>query len=89
MTTPEVGKELRLKSVAGAPDMVYSWPLTVGKGSVKKGEDEHDQAVEILDTILEDDQSEFYRIQTARDIIMNTDGSVHFNTFYLNRNNRK
>ena len=51
MTTPEVGKELRLKSVAGAPDMVYSWPLTVGKGSVKKGEDEHDQAVEILDTI--------------------------------------
>ena len=63
------GKELRLASVAGAPDMVYSWPLTVGKGgtfynlntmlqtscsiagSVKKGEDEHDQAVEILDTI--------------------------------------
>ena len=26
------GKELRLASVAGAPDMVYSWPLTVGKG---------------------------------------------------------
>ena len=47
------------------------------------------QTVEILDTILEDDQSEFYRIQTDRDIIMNTDGSVHFNTFYLNRNNRK
>ena len=47
------------------------------------------QTVEILDTILEDDQSEFYRIQTAQDIIMNTDGSVHFNTFYLNRNNRK
>ena len=65
------GKELRLASVAGADDMVYPWPLTVGKGenrlrggpghdsnhdtiivgSVKKGEDEHDQAVEILDTI--------------------------------------
>ena len=26
------GKELRLASVAGAPDMVSSWPLTVGKG---------------------------------------------------------
>ena len=48
---PEERRELRLKSVAGAPDMVYPWPLTVGKGSVKKGEDEHDQAVEILDTI--------------------------------------
>ena len=47
----EERRELRLKSVAGAPDMVYPWPLTVGKGSVKKGEDEHDQAVEILDTI--------------------------------------
>ena len=48
---PEERRELRLKSVAGAADMVYPWPLTVGKGSVKKGEDEHDQAVEILDTI--------------------------------------
>jgi len=46
------------------------------------------QTVEILDTILDDDQSEFYRIETARDIIINVDGSVHFNTFYLNRNNR-
>ncbi len=45
------GQELRLASIAGAPDMVYPWPLTVGVGSVKKGEDEHDQAVEILDTI--------------------------------------
>ena len=45
--------------------------------------------MEILDTILDDDQSEFYRIQTARDIIINVEGSVHFNTFYLNRNNRK
>lgn len=26
------GQELRLASVAGAPDMVYPWPLTVGKG---------------------------------------------------------
>ena len=30
--TMATGKELRLTSVAGAPDMVYSWPLTVGKG---------------------------------------------------------
>ena len=41
------------------------------------------------DTILDDDQSDFYRIETARDIIINIDGSVHFNTFYLNTNNRK
>ena len=27
-----VGKELRLASIAGAEDMVYKWPLTVGKG---------------------------------------------------------
>ena len=47
----EERRELRLKSVAGAPDMVYPWPLTVGKGRVKKGEDVHDQAVEIIDTI--------------------------------------
>jgi len=47
------------------------------------------QTVEILDTILDDDQSDFYRIETARDIIINIDGSVHFNTFYLNTNNRK
>ena len=26
--------ELRLASVAGAPDMVYPWPLTVGKGEI-------------------------------------------------------
>ena len=68
VSTVSTGKELRLASVAGADDMVYPWPLTVGKGeristqfivcilviivgSVKKGEDEHDQAVEILDTI--------------------------------------
>ena len=47
------------------------------------------QTVEILDTILDDDQSDFYRIETARDIIINIEGFVHFNTFYLNRNNRK
>ena len=47
------------------------------------------QTVEILDTILDDDQTDFYRIETARDIIINIEGSVHFNTFYLNRNNRK
>ena len=45
--------------------------------------------MEILDTILDDDQSEFYRIENAGDIIISVDGAVHFNTFYLNRNNRK
>ena len=29
-----LGQELRLASVAGAPDMVYPWPLTVGKGDI-------------------------------------------------------
>eukprot|EP00092_Neocalanus_flemingeri_P060395 GFUD01072376.1.p1 GENE.GFUD01072376.1~~GFUD01072376.1.p1 ORF type:complete len:1825 (+),score=446.63 GFUD01072376.1:95-5569(+) len=45
------GKELALKSIAGAPDVVYPWPLTVGKGNCRGAEDEHDQAVEILDSI--------------------------------------
>lgn len=27
-------QELRLASVAGAKDMVYPWPLTVGKGEI-------------------------------------------------------
>ena len=31
-----IGKELRLASIAGAEDMVYKWPLTVGKGVNKK-----------------------------------------------------
>ena len=63
----EEGKELALKSVAGAPDVIYPWPLTVGKGNCRGAEDEHDQvtpiktfmyllstgfkAVEILDSI--------------------------------------
>jgi len=47
----EEGKELALKSIAGAPDVVYPWPLTVGKGNCRGAEDEHDQAVEILDSI--------------------------------------
>ena len=67
LATGESGRELRLRSVAGAPDAVYAWPLTVllcslywtllycelqvGKGNCRGAEDEHDQAVEILDTI--------------------------------------
>jgi len=47
----EEGKELALKSINGAPDVVYPWPLTVGKGNCRGAEDEHDQAVEILDSI--------------------------------------
>jgi len=47
----EEKKELALKSIAGAPDVVYPWPLTVGKGNCRGAEDEHDQAVEILDSI--------------------------------------
>ena len=63
----EEKKELSLKSIAGAPDVVYPWPLTVGKGNCRGAEDEHDQvrilssfqfllnnffkAVEILDSI--------------------------------------
>jgi len=47
------------------------------------------QSLEILDNIIDDDQTEFYRIETARDILLTSDGLVHFNTFYLNRNNRK
>ena len=31
--------ELRLASVAGAPDMVYPWPLTVGKGKIFSSHD--------------------------------------------------
>jgi len=46
------------------------------------------QSLEILDNIIDDDQTEFYRIETARDILLTNDGLVHFNTFYLNRNNR-
>jgi len=46
------------------------------------------QSLEILDNIIEDDQTEFYRIETARDILLTIDGTVHFNTFYLNRHNR-
>jgi len=46
------------------------------------------QSLEILDNIIDDDQTEFYRIETARDILLTSDGLVHFNTFYLNRNNR-
>jgi len=46
------------------------------------------QSLEILDNIIDDDQSEFYRIETARDILLTSDGCVHFNTFYLNRYNR-
>ena len=32
LNTVNTGRELRLASVAGADDMVYPWPLTVGKG---------------------------------------------------------
>ena len=39
----EEKKELALKSIAGAPDVVYPWPLTVGKGNCRGAEDEHDQ----------------------------------------------
>eukprot|EP00092_Neocalanus_flemingeri_P014386 GFUD01015518.1.p1 GENE.GFUD01015518.1~~GFUD01015518.1.p1 ORF type:complete len:691 (-),score=152.70 GFUD01015518.1:104-2176(-) len=46
------------------------------------------QSLEILDNIIDDDQTEFYRIETARDILLTSDGCVHFNTFYLNRHNR-
>ena len=43
----EEGKELALKSVAGAPDVIYPWPLTVGKGNCRGAEDEHDQVTTI------------------------------------------
>ena len=44
-------KELTLKSPVGARSKVYPWPLKKGKGSVKKGEDKHDEAAEIVETI--------------------------------------
>ena len=45
----EEGAELALKSIAGAPDVVYPWPLTVGKGNCRGAEDEHDQVRKILE----------------------------------------
>ena len=44
----EEGAELALKSIAGAPDVVYPWPLTVGKGNCRGAEDEHDQVSKYL-----------------------------------------
>jgi len=44
-------KVLRLKSIAGAAAMEYSWPLTVGAGNLRGAEDEHDQACEIVESI--------------------------------------
>ena len=39
--------------------------------------------------IIDDDHTELYRIETVKDILLTSEGLVHFNTFYLNRNNRK
>ena len=36
-------KVLRLESIVGAEAMEYKWPLTIGKGSLRGAEDEHDQ----------------------------------------------
>ena len=41
-------KVLRLESIAGAEAMDYKWPLTLGRGSLRGAEDEHDQVRKIF-----------------------------------------
>jgi H3 lysine-79-specific histone-lysine N-methyltransferase len=48
---PHVGKVLELKSPFGEESITYKWPLKKGKGSVRRSEDEEDEAGEILETI--------------------------------------
>ena len=51
-TPQEERRELRLKSVAGAPDMVYPWPLTVGKGKID--EKNHDLFLILIHVMLQE-----------------------------------
>ena len=46
------GQELRLASIAGAPDMVYPWPLTVGKGKID--EKNHDLFLILIHVMLQE-----------------------------------
>ena len=61
----EEGKELALKSIAGAPDVVYPWPLTVGKGNCRGAEDEHDEDPAVEGVPVGEDQTRIPQSQEA------------------------
>lgn len=50
-TDEDEKRGLRLLSPVGATERFYSWPLKKGKGSMRRSEDKHDEAAEIVETI--------------------------------------